>query len=70
MSTNKSIREQLEKQYGKKCMIHEGIRTIKRPVPRKARYKSKSIANQLTMHHLIPKSKKRPNNSRKWECML
>lgn len=70
MSSNKNIREQLEKIYGKKCMIHEGIRTLKRPVPKKVRYKGKSIANQLTMHHLIPRSKKRTNNSRKWKCML
>jgi hypothetical protein len=70
MSSNKSIREQLEKIYGRKCMIHEGIRTLKRPVPRNARYKGKSIANQLTMHHLTPKRKKRIYNNRKWKCML
>lgn len=70
MSSNKNIREQLEKIYGKKCMIHQGIRTLKRPVPQKVRYKGKSIANQLTMHHLIPRSKKRTNNSRKWKRML
>lgn len=70
MSSNKNTREQLEKIYGKKCMIHEGIRTLKRPVPKKNRYKGKSISNQLTLHHLIPRSKNRTNNSRKWKCML
>lgn len=60
MSSNKAVREQLEKEYGKKCMIHEGIRTLKRPKPKKTRYKGKSIANQLTMHHLIPRSKNGP----------
>ena len=57
MSINKSIRKQLEKTYGRKCMIHEGIRTLKKPKPIKVKYRGKSIANQLTLHHLIPKSK-------------
>lgn len=60
---NKIIREQLEEQYGKKCMIHEGIRKLKRPVPTKGRYRGKSIENQLTLHHLTPKRKNRFNNN-------
>ena len=60
MSINKSIRKQLEKIYGRKCMIHEGIRTLKKPKPIKVKYRGKSIANQLTLHHLIPKSKNGP----------
>ena len=70
MSSNKSIREQLEKIYGRRCMIHEGIRTLKRPIPRKGRYKGKKIVNQLTLHHLTPKRKQRKNNNRKRMCML
>ncbi len=68
--SNKTVREQLEKEYGRKCMIHEGIRTIKRPKPKKAIYKGKSIANQLTLHHLTPRRKERINNSRKRKCLL
>lgn len=67
---NKIIREQLEQLYGKKCMIHEGIRKLKRPVPIKGRYKGKRIEDQLTLHHLTPKNKNRINNNRKWKCML
>lgn len=51
---NKSVREMLEKIYGKKCMVHQGIRKIKPPTPKKGRYKGKSIAYQLTLHHLKP----------------
>jgi hypothetical protein len=57
--SNKTIREELEKQYGKKCMIHEGIRKLKRPTPRKGKYKGRSIENQLTLHHLIPRRENR-----------
>lgn len=53
---NRSVREELERIYGKKCMIHEGIRRdVKRPLPKKAHYKGKSIMNQLTLHHVIPR---------------
>lgn len=52
---NRSAREMLEKIYGKKCMIHEGIRKIKPPKPSKGQYKGKSIARQLTYHHLKAK---------------
>lgn len=51
---NKSVGEMLEKIYGKKCMVHQGIRKIKPPTPKKGRYKGKSIAYQLTLHHLKP----------------
>lgn len=52
--SNKSVREMLERTYGKKCMVHEGIRKLKAPQPKKGRYKGKSIAYQLTLHHLKP----------------
>ena len=52
---NRSAREMLEKIYGKKCMIHEGIRKLSPPKPSKGHYKGKSIARQLTYHHLKAK---------------
>jgi len=66
--TNRSAREMLEKIYGKKCMIHEGIRKLNPPKPSKGTYRGKSIANQLTYHHLKSRSARRKSNSRKW-CM-
>ena len=51
---NKSIREELEQIYGKKCMYHEGIRTVRPPQPSKKKYTGKKIQEQLTLHHLIP----------------
>ena len=53
--SNRSAREMLEKIYGKHCFIHEGIRKLKPPTPRKGVYKGKSIAYQLTYHHLKAK---------------
>ena len=53
--SNRSAREMLEKIYGKHCMIHQGIRQLKPPTPRKGVYKGKSIAYQLTYHHLKAK---------------
>ena len=55
MSSNKSAREELERIYGKHCMIHQGIRKLNPPKPHKGKYKGKSIALQLTYHHLKPK---------------
>ena len=52
---NRSAREMLEKIYGKKCMIHEGIRKLNPPKPNNCKYKGKSIARQLTYHHLKAK---------------
>ena len=52
---NKSAREMLERIYGKHCMIHQGIRKIRPPAPKNVKYKGKSIASQLTYHHLVPK---------------
>ena len=49
---NKSVREELERIYGKHCMVHQGIRKLKPPQPKNAHYKGKSIANQITLHHL------------------
>ena len=51
---NRSAREMLEKIYGKKCMIHQGIRKINPPTPKKGRYTG-NIPSQLTFHHLYPK---------------
>lgn len=53
--SNKSAREELERIYGKKCMICQGIKSIYPPKPHKGVYKGRSIARQLTYHHLIPK---------------
>ena len=53
--SNKSAREMLEKIYGRHCFICQGIRKLNPPKPRKAHYKSVSIARQLTYHHLRPK---------------
>lgn len=53
--SNKSAREMLEKIYGKHCFIHEGIRELNPPKPLKGKFKGKSIAYQLTYHHLKPK---------------
>ena len=63
---NKSAREMLEKIYGKGCFICEGIRSLNPPKPIKGHYKGKSIAAQMTYHHLKPKRKRRASNSRKW----
>lgn len=53
---NKSAREILEFIYGKHCFIHQGIMKLNPPKPRKNKYRGKCIANQLTYHHIIPKS--------------
>lgn len=54
-NSNKSARESLEKIYGKHCFICQGIRKLNPPKPYKGTYKGKSIAKQLTYHHLRPK---------------
>lgn len=57
-NSNKSVREEMERIYGKKCMIHdvpEIRKQIKGYKTMKGKYKSKHIANQLTYHHLKPK---------------
>lgn len=51
---NKRIREELERIYGKKCMLHEGLK-IKGFSKSKISYSGKSIRNQLTLHHLKPR---------------
>lgn len=57
-NSNKSVREEMEKIYGRKCMIHN-VPEIKRKIEGyttlKGKYKGKKIANQLTYHHLRPK---------------
>ena len=62
MGSNRSAREELERIYGKRCMICQGIRTIYPPKAQKGTYKGKNIAKQLTYHHLIPKSLKGQTN--------
>ena len=57
-NSNKSVREEMERIYGRKCMIHnvpEIKRKIEGRVTLKGKYKSKKIASQLTYHHLKPK---------------
>ena len=53
--SNRRAREMLEKIYGKHWFIHQGIRKLKPPTPKKGTYKGKSIAYQLTYHHLKAK---------------
>lgn len=55
--SNKSVREELEKIYGRKCMLHEGLK-INGYSKSKVKYSGKSIEQQLTLHHIKPKSKK------------
>lgn len=50
---NKSVRKELERIYGKKCMLHEGL-NIKGYKYSKCNYKGKSIREQLSLHHLKP----------------
>lgn len=68
--SNKSAREELERIYGKHCMIHQGIRKLNPPKPYKGTYKGKSIASQLTYHHLRAKRNRRKCNIREWSCCL
>ena len=51
---NTKVREMLEKIYGKRCMLHEGLK-INGYSLSKMRYKGKSIEQQLTLHHLKPR---------------
>lgn len=53
---NTRIREALERIYGKKCMLHEGLK-INGYSKSKTNYKGTSIAMQLTLHHIKAKSK-------------
>lgn len=55
MSKNQATREELERIYGSICMLHQGLH-INGYKKTKNNYKGKSIANQLTYHHIIPKS--------------
>lgn len=54
--SNKTIREELERIYGRKCMLHEGL-NIRGYSKTKTNYTGKSILMQLTLHHIKPKSK-------------
>lgn len=55
--SNKKAREELEKIYGKKCMIEQlGIKIdIAGYDKKRHKYCGKSIRNQLTYHHIVPK---------------
>ena len=63
-NSNKSVRKELERIYGKKCFIHD-VPEIKRKIEGyktlKGRYKGKKIEHKLTYHHL--KSKKNGGKS-------
>ena len=52
---NKKIREQLERIYGAQCMLHKGLH-IKGYSKSKIDYKGRSIREQLTLHHIKPRS--------------
>lgn len=54
---NTKVREELERIYGKRCMIEQlGIKIdIKGYNKNQYRYCGKSIQNQLTYHHITPK---------------
>lgn len=54
--SNKLIREELEQIFGHICMLHEGLK-ITGYNKSKVNYKGKSIQNQLTLHHIKPRSK-------------
>ena len=55
MSSNKSIRQLMERKYGKKCMMEEaGIRYI--PVEERRIKGYKKTDEQITYHHLRPRS--------------
>lgn len=53
---NKTVREKLEKIYGKQCMLHKGL-NIKGYSLSKIDYHGRAIREQLTLHHIIPRSK-------------
>lgn len=66
MSSNKSVRERLERMYGKECFI-EKLHLRKETEPRK--YKSKGQMKrmkQLTYHHIKMKKDRWRNNCGKW----
>ena len=66
MSSNKSARQELERLFGKRCMIEElGIRYI----PKKERRKIKGYTKYddcLTFHHIKEKQFRGKIYSRKW----
>ena len=55
MGSNRAVRQELERIYGHICMMHEGLH-INGYKKTKTNYKGRSIANQLTLHHIKPKS--------------
>ena len=56
MAKNRQIREKLEEIYGHTCMLHQGLK-INGYSKSKVNYAGKSIEKQLTLHHIVPKSK-------------
>ena len=57
MSKNKKkTREKLEAIYGKQCMMHKGLH-IKGYSKSKINYSGRAIREQLTLHHIKPRSK-------------
>ena len=53
---NKKTREKLEAIYGKQCMLHKGL-NIKGYSKSKINYSGRAIREQLTLHHIKPRSK-------------
>ena len=53
---NKRTREKLEAIYGKQCMLHKGL-NIKGYSKSKISYSGRAIREQLTLHHIKPRSK-------------
>ena len=53
-NSNKKVREEAERRYGKKCMLHEGL-NIKGYKYSKCRYKGTAIREQLSLHHIKPR---------------
>lgn len=52
---NKVVRQKLEAIYGKKCMMHEGLK-IKGYSKSKINYTGRAIRDQLTLHHIVPRA--------------
>ena len=65
MSSNKKVREELERRYGKECFIDK----LHLRKDKKRRYKGKAQMKrmkQLTYHHILEKRNRRKSHSREW----
>lgn len=69
MSDNRGARQQLEKIFGKKCMIETlGIRYIPKEQRRNIKGYTK-YDDKITFHHIHEKHNRWESNSRKW-CFI